>query len=65
VFDVQVQRPGSAAYVIWKQGVTATGASFVPDAGPGTYRFRSRLRSSSSGKAIGYSPGKAITVSGP
>jgi streptogramin lyase len=61
VFDVQIQRPG-AGYVAWLSDTTGTSASFVPDAGLGTYKFRARLRESASGKATDYSPDGTIKV---
>jgi hypothetical protein len=63
VHDVQVQRPGATTYAAWRTGTTSPSASFVPDAGAGTYKFRARLRDAASGKAIGWSAGKAVTVS--
>ena len=62
VFDVQVKRPGTNTWVYWKNDTTLWTANFIPDAGPGTYRFRSRLRRVSNGAATGWSGAKAITV---
>jgi streptogramin lyase len=66
VFDVQVEVPGSASFVDW-QTTTALGGSFGPSttlwAGPGTYKFRSRLRNPGPAGASGYSAAKAITLS--
>ena len=62
VFDVEIKRPSPASYAKWLPGTTETSASFTPDAGPGTYRFRSRLRDTTTGAKSGYSPGAAITV---
>jgi plastocyanin len=63
VHDVQIRRPGSTAYGAWRTGTRSTSATFTPDAGPGTYAFRARLRDEASGKAIGWSAGKTVTVS--
>jgi hypothetical protein len=63
VYDVQVRRPGSNAFVAWKTGVTAASSTFAPDAGPGTYRFRSRVRRVSNGKASTWAVAAVITVS--
>jgi plastocyanin len=63
VHDVQIRRPGSTAYSAWRTGTTSTSATFTPDAGPGTYAFRARLRDAATGKAIGWSAGKTVTVS--
>jgi streptogramin lyase len=60
-FDVEILRPG-ANYVSLLTGTTDTSASFVPDTGTGTYKFRARLRDVATGKAIDYSPGLAIKV---
>jgi streptogramin lyase len=49
VFDIQIQRPGSSSFVDWQTGTTSPSTSFTPDAGTGTYVFRSRLRQVSSG----------------
>jgi virginiamycin B lyase len=63
VLDAQVQRPGSASWTTWKSGWTARTAKFTPDAGAGTYHFRSRLRRASNNAASGWSPTASITVS--
>jgi streptogramin lyase len=63
VHDVQIRRPGSSTYGAWRTATRSTSATFTPDAGPGTYAFRARLRDSATGKAIGYSAGKTVTVS--
>jgi plastocyanin len=41
-YDVQIRRPGGR-WRAWKHRVTRASASFTPDAGRGTYRFRARL----------------------
>jgi plastocyanin len=63
VVDVQIRRPGDLAYSAWLSGQTAPSASFVPDAGPGTYRFRARLHKAGTGTHSDWSGGAAITVS--
>lgn len=62
--DVQILRPGASAFANWKvnQTGTAVSATFTPDAGTGTYKFRARLQRGSAG-ASGYSAPAAITVS--
>jgi hypothetical protein len=60
---VQLRRPGSTVFVNWRTGQTARSATFVPDAGVGTYTFRARLRKPAVGRASGYSPNRSITVS--
>lgn len=65
VFDVQVKRPGSTSYVNWALGQTTTSSSFTPDAGGGTYSFRSRVRKPSTGKTSRWSPPGSISVSAP
>jgi len=60
-FDVQIRRP-STGYTDWQPSVTTTHASFVPDAGAGTYTFRARLRNTANNAASGYSPPKSIRI---
>jgi uncharacterized repeat protein (TIGR01451 family) len=60
--DVQIRRPGGA-WVSWRTGQTGTGATFVPDAGAGTYQFRVRLRNTGTSAASAYSGAKKISVS--
>ena len=62
VFDVQLKRPSATSYADWHHGSTATSAQFTPDAGPGTYSFRARLRNTSNHRASGWSPVTVITV---
>ncbi len=63
VSDVQVLRPGSTVWTSWLTGQTATGGTFTPDAGTGTYRFRARVRNTENGKAGTYSPPAVARVS--
>jgi plastocyanin len=62
--DVQVLRPGTTTWANWRTNQTGTSvsATFTPDAGTGTYKFRARLQKGTGG-ASGYSAAKAITVS--
>jgi plastocyanin len=62
VFDVQIRRPGATSFSNWRLNQTVTGATFVPDAGTGTYEFQARLRNPGFGSAA-YSAPFAITVS--
>jgi streptogramin lyase/plastocyanin len=62
VFDVQLLRPGASGYVKWMTGTAATSAVFTPDAGPGRYVFRARLRDTNTGAKTGYAA-KSISVS--
>jgi hypothetical protein len=62
VYDVQVKRPGDSTYSDFVTGTTATGATFAPDAGTGTYRFHSRLRRQAPTASTKYSPQLTITV---
>jgi plastocyanin len=50
-YDVQYRRPGSDRWRWWKRTVNFAGHAFHPDAGIGTYRFRSRLASEGAGHA--------------
>ena len=63
VYDVQVKRPGSAAFAPLVTGTAAQFVQFVPDAGAGVYKFRSLTRRTSSGASSAFSPTKSITVS--
>ncbi len=62
VFDVQILRPGSATFAAFRQGETVASAGFMPDAGPGRYEFRARLRNTATGKASGWSPPAILEV---
>ena len=62
VEDVQVMTPGSASWVNFKQGTTALSAPYTPTAA-GTYKFRARLRNTTTGKATAYSAGNSTKVS--
>jgi hypothetical protein len=62
LFDIQIERPGDASSSSWRRGVTATAGSFIPDAGPGTYAFRARVRNPSTGARCEWSPIAEITV---
>lgn len=60
VYDVQIRRPGRH-WARWRVGVTVSHASFVAEAGTGTYRFRARMRSLTGGHAL-WSAASAIHV---
>jgi virginiamycin B lyase len=66
-FDVQVEPPGAGGYADWRIGVLGSNGVFGPSdpqyVGPGTYRFRARIRNTTNGAACGYSPVAAITLS--
>jgi Tol biopolymer transport system component len=62
VFDVRIKRPGASAFTLWKANETEIQAVFTPDAGPGTYQFRARLRPTETTVKTGYSPVTGITV---
>ena len=51
VYDVQIFRPGRQ-WADWQTGVEARAMSFAPAAGPGTYRFRARMRALAGGQAL-------------
>lgn len=61
-FDVQIRRPGSSTWAPWLHLQTSLGASFVPDAGAGTYRFRAVLRAALGSAHAGWSPPASIGV---
>jgi plastocyanin len=60
VYDVQIFRPGRQ-WVNWQTGVAAHAVSFTPAAGPGTYRFRARMRGLAGGQAL-WSPTAQLHV---
>jgi len=60
-FDIQIQRPGGS-FQNWMTGQTGKSATFVPDAGTGSYSFRARMRDTGSNAASAYSKGASITV---
>jgi plastocyanin len=62
VFDVQIRRPGSTLWVDWNTDQTVNSATFVADAGAGTYSFRARYRNTTNGASSNYSKSKSITV---
>jgi uncharacterized repeat protein (TIGR01451 family) len=62
VEDLQIKRPG-ASWTSWHRGQsTLLEDTFQPDAGPGTYAFRSRLRNSSTGAFSRFGPPVTIAV---
>jgi Tol biopolymer transport system component len=61
VFDVKLKRPGTKKWVTWRSGVTTRAATFVPDAGAGTYAFQARVRISNK-RAARFSPVASIAV---
>ena len=62
VYDIQVKRPGAATFVDWRMSRTVRKGSFTPDAGPGEYFFRARMRKLNGGAHARYSPSRRITV---
>jgi uncharacterized repeat protein (TIGR01451 family) len=62
VFDIQVLRPGTTTWADWRVGRSGRSAVFTPDAGAGTYKFRSRMRDVSGGAAARYSAAKKMTA---
>jgi uncharacterized repeat protein (TIGR01451 family) len=63
VEDVQVKSPGGT-WVHWQHGQTvALQAPFVPDAGPGTYSFRSRIRNVGNDAVSRFGPPVTVAVS--
>ena len=61
VFDVQVKRPGSSAFVALRTGTTARSTTFRPTS-RGAWSFRSRLRKTANGRASGYSAAATVNV---
>jgi hypothetical protein len=62
VYDVKVKRPRSSDWDTWKEGVTSTSGTFVPDAGTGTYSFHSRIRKTADSTYSWWSEDVAISV---
>jgi outer membrane protein assembly factor BamB len=60
-YDVKIRRPGQG-WTLWQQDVSLTSATFVPDAGPGTYDFKAHIQKTSNGASATYSPLKSIVV---
>jgi dipeptidyl aminopeptidase/acylaminoacyl peptidase len=60
-FDVQIKRL-AAAWTAWRTATTSVSGTFVADAGPGTYRFRARIRNLANGRASGFSPAIVVKV---
>ncbi len=62
VEDVQIKRPGGR-WAHWHRGETTTlQVLFTPDAGPGVYSFRSRLRNPGDDARSRFGPPVSITV---
>jgi plastocyanin len=61
VVDVQLQEPGDSGFESFRTATRAGGADFTPRRGPGSYRFRSRLRRPG-GPATDWSPVKTVVV---
>jgi plastocyanin len=62
VYDIQKKEPGGT-FQDWMTGVTKLSVTFDSTGVPtGIYRFRSRVRQTSDGAAIGYSPPASISV---
>lgn len=62
VLDVEIQRPGLLSFTSWQSGITTPSGTYRPDAGPGTYQFRARLRSTANGAATDWSPLASLVV---
>ena len=62
LIDVQVATPDVTDFATWQDGVTTKSASYVPMAGNGTYRFRTRMRHGTEQSASDWSPVLSITV---
>lgn len=62
LIDVQVAIPDAKDFVTWQDGVTTKAASYVPTAGNGTYRFRTRMRYGTEQSASDWSPVSSITI---
>jgi hypothetical protein len=63
-YDVQIERPGAPGFLDWLPDTNLAQADFMPDAGPGIYAFRARIRNRTNGKATGWSPSALIEATG-
>jgi uncharacterized repeat protein (TIGR01451 family) len=61
--DVQVTYPGTSTWVTLFKSSTATSASFVPNKGTGSYKFRARFKQTSGSGASSYTTNATINVS--
>jgi hypothetical protein len=55
VREVRIRRPGSPRYGGWYRSGRTRSSTFSPDAGPGTYRIKARLRNTVNGATSGFS----------
>jgi hypothetical protein len=62
LYRVQVRRPGSLTWRTLFARQTGQSASFIPDAGVGTYYFRARLYRAGSAAHSGWSPKASAVV---
>jgi hypothetical protein len=62
VVDVQMRPPGSEVFGPLLDGRADMSAYITADAGPGTYRFRTRLRDPATNEASGWSPPVRVTI---
>jgi plastocyanin len=62
--DIQIKRPGDAAFSDWKVNITTGRKTSFNSTGedPGVYQFRARLQNSTTGGASQFSAVKKITV---
>jgi plastocyanin len=62
--DIQIKRPGDAAFSDWKVNITTGRKTSFNSTGedPGVYQFRARLQNSTTSGASQYSAAKKITV---
>jgi outer membrane protein assembly factor BamB len=63
VYQVQIMQPGAADWTMWKPNATTTDATYVPDAGTGTYWFRANIWDPVNRIGTNYSSKLSITVS--
>ncbi len=61
--DVQVEYPGTSAWVSLFKATTATSGTFVPNKGTGSYHFRARFHSTKNSGASAYTANTTITIS--
>ncbi|MFL5768128.1 MAG: DUF11 domain-containing protein [Actinomycetota bacterium] len=62
VEDLQIKRPADTRWQQWFHGTSLLNDNFVPDAGPGTYQFRDRVRRSSTRAHSRFGPPVTIDV---
>jgi hypothetical protein len=62
VEDVQIKRPSATSWQPWLHGISGESGPYTPDAGPGDYAFRDRVRNSANRTHSRFGPPVPLTV---